>query len=73
MKNFDDFVSCVNNSKDIQKRLIESTHISFEKFNNASSNEETLAEIIYELQSSMMRGSMELLSEYHKWINQSET
>ena len=73
MKNFDDFVSRVNNSKDIQKRLIKSTHISFEKFNNASSNEEAAAEIIYELQSSIMRGSMELLSEYHKWINQSET
>lgn len=73
MKNFDDFVSIVNNSDDIQKRLIKSTNINLRKLNNASSNEEALAEIIYELQSSMMRGSMELLSEYHKWINQPET
>lgn len=71
MKNFDDFVSIVNNSDDIQKRLIKATNINLRKLNNASSNEEALAEIIYELQSSIMRGSMELLSEYHKWINQS--
>lgn len=73
MKNFDNFVDLVNNSADIQKRLLESTHVNLEKLNDASSNEEALAEIIYELQSSLMRGSMELLSEYHKWINQSET
>lgn len=73
MKNFDDFVSIVNNSDDIQKRLIKATNINLRKLNNASSNEEALAEIIYELQSSIMRGSMELLSEYHKWISQSET
>ena len=73
MKNFNDFVDLVNNSEDIQKRLVESTHVNLERLNDASSNEEALAEIIYELQSSLMRGSMELLSEYHKWINQSET
>lgn len=73
MKNFDNFVDLVNSSEDIQNRLIKSTHISLEEFINASSNEEALAELIYEIQSSLMRGSMELLSEYHKWVNQSGT
>lgn len=72
MKKFEDFVNLVNDSEQIQSRLIKSTKLDLEPKMYNLADESDLSEIIGKIQESIMRGSMELLRAYHEWSNQSE-
>lgn len=69
MKNFDDFVKFVNESKSVRSAL-DNVKMELETDSLDLSNPEDVSELIFAIQKQSLNQFMQILRSYHEWINE---